>query len=382
MPQRPSAAATLDPNARLTAVYRVRAAASEIEARARAIAVEQSVEMPVEAIRDPAIRDAIVGAVGAIADLGGGVFEVEIGLATATVGDDAGQLLNMLFGNASLLEDVALSDFRLPEAMLARFPGPALGLPGLRALAGAPRRALTAAALKPQGLPPESLGALAYELALGGVDLIKDDHGIASQPYSPFAPRVAACAGAARRAEVSTGRRACYVPSLSGHFGQMREQIEIAKSEGISCVMVAPMIAGLSTFQGLREAHPDLAFLAHPTMAGAGRISPTAWARLFRLCGGDAVIFPNHGGRFGYSPAACLALADALRQPWGHMPASAPTPAGGMTVPRAPEMLDFYGPDVILLIGGALLLAPPEKLADEAAVFARVVAEHDYGARE
>jgi ribulose-bisphosphate carboxylase large chain len=34
-----------------------------------------------------------------------------------------------------------------------------------------------------------------------------------------------------------------------------------------------------------------------------------------------------------------------------------PVPAGGMTTERVGEMLDFYGPDVMLLIGGALLEA-------------------------
>jgi ribulose-bisphosphate carboxylase large chain len=34
-----------------------------------------------------------------------------------------------------------------------------------------------------------------------------------------------------------------------------------------------------------------------------------------------------------------------------------PVPAGGMTTARVSEMLDFYGADVMLLIGGALLEA-------------------------
>jgi len=32
-------------------------------------------------------------------------------------------------------------------------------------------------------------------------------------------------------------------------------------------------------------------------------------------------------------------------------------PAGGMSVERVPEMLEFYGKDAMLLIGGALLAA-------------------------
>ncbi len=97
----------------------------------------------------------------------------------------------------------------------------------------------------------------------------------------------------------------------------MREQIARARAAGLVAVMVAPMIAGLSTVQALAAENRDFAFFAHPTMGGAARIAPSALMRLFRLVGADVGIFPNHGGRFGYSPATCLALAAALREPWG-----------------------------------------------------------------
>src|SRR5262245_15692746 len=105
--------------ARLTAIYRVRSDASSIAERARAIAVEQSVEMPISAITDASVLSEIVGRVeaiepapdGAEAD---GVFTVRIGLSPATVGRDAGQLINMLFGNTSLHDDVVLDDVALP----------------------------------------------------------------------------------------------------------------------------------------------------------------------------------------------------------------------------------------------------------------------------
>jgi ribulose-bisphosphate carboxylase large chain len=49
-----------------------------------------------------------------------------------------------------------------------------------------------------------------------------------------------------------------------------------------------------------------------------------------------------------------------------------------MTTERVPEMLAFYGADVMLLVGGALLAAR-ERLAEEAARFSRSVAEHAHG---
>jgi ribulose-bisphosphate carboxylase large chain len=52
-----------------------------------------------------------------------------------------------------------------------------------------------------------------------------------------------------------------------------------------------------------------------------------------------------------------------------------PVPAGGMTTERAPEMLDFYGPDTILLIGGNLLAAG-ERLTEKTAEFVSIVKSH------
>jgi ribulose-bisphosphate carboxylase large chain len=48
-----------------------------------------------------------------------------------------------------------------------------------------------------------------------------------------------------------------------------------------------------------------------------------------------------------------------------------------MTLSRVPEILDFYGPDTMLLIGGSLLLAR-ERLTAETTAFTTRVAAHHY----
>jgi ribulose-bisphosphate carboxylase large chain len=301
---------------------------------------------------------------------------VRIALATETVGDDAGQLLNMLFGNSSIHDDVELHDVELPSALIRRFGGPRHGLHGLRRRAGAQERALTCSALKPQGVPVAKLADLARQFAQGGIDYIKDDHGLADQAYSPFVTRVEAIATALRAAEQARGRTTRYVPNLSGDLDGMRRQVAVARQAGIDTVMIAPMIMGFSNFQRLVRENPAIAFMAHPTMSGAARIAPPLLiGKLFRLLGADAVIFPNHGGRFGYSPETCRALARAALQDWEGLQPSVPVPAGGMTPERVAEMLDFYGADIMLLIGGGLLAAR-ERLTEETAAF--VAAVHGY----
>ena len=365
--------------ARLQAFYKIRSDAASIEERARSIAIEQSVETPLAAIRDSRILSEIVGQVAAIEDGGDGWFDVRVDLAAATVGEDAGQLLNMLFGNTSLYEDVILDDVLLPDDLAAVFRGPNHGIEGIFARAKAKRRALTCSALKPQGLGAEELAELAFKLALGGIDFIKDDHGIANQAFSPFEPRVRACAAATRKAASITGRQTHYVPNLTGHLDQIEQQLTVARSEGLDTAMIAPMIAGVSNVQALRLAYPDFALIAHPAMTGVSRMSPYVFAKLFRLFGADAYIFPNPGGRFGYTVACCKKIAHALRAPWNDLLPSLPVPAGGMSLQRVPEVLDFYGRDAMLLIGGALLSAPPDEIVTETAAFVRAVADHHYG---
>jgi ribulose-bisphosphate carboxylase large chain len=364
---------------RLQAVYLVRCEARSIEERARAIAVEQSVEMPVSAIEDDFVRSEIVGRVESITERDSGRFEVRVSLAVETVGHDPGQLINMLFGNTSLHEDVLLTDVVFPKELVAVFGGPRHGLHALRRRVGAPARALTCSPLKPQGSPAARLAELARSFAQGGVDYIKDDHGLADQAYSPFAARVEAVAAALRDLARSHGRAARYVPSLSGDLDAMRAQIALAKDAGVDTVMVAPMIAGLSNFHRLVRENPAIAFVAHPTMAGAARIAPALLlGRLFRVLGADAVVFPNYGGRFGYSPDTCRALARAsLDEREGLRPA-VPMPAGGMTTDRVREMLDFYGAEVMLLIGGALLEAR-ENLREATSAFVAEVHRYAYG---
>jgi ribulose-bisphosphate carboxylase large chain len=362
--------------ARITAVYHVTEMPARIAARAETIAVEQSVEMPLTAITDRVVLDDIVGRVEDIRDLGGGVFEVHIGLALATTGLEPGQLLNMLFGNTSIHPDVLLKDAVFPAELPAAFGGPRHGLAGFRTRAGAGARALTCSALKPQGLGAHALAELAGKLARGGLDFIKDDHGLADQAFCPFAERVPRIAEAVREARASDGGRTGYLPSLSGDLDRLRRQVGIVRAEGLDAVLIAPMVTGLASFHTLVRENPGIAFMAHPAMAGGARIAPPfLLGKLFRLLGADASVFPNHGGRFGYSPATCRELADVALAPWSGLAATAPVPAGGMTLDRVAEMLQFYGNDVMLLIGGGLLAAG-ERMTEETAAFVAAVARH------
>src|SRR6185312_12132669 len=291
------------------------ASAGTIEARASAIALEQSVELPLAAVRDARVRDEVVGRVDGIVPAGDGAFDVTIALATETTGGEAGQLINMLFGNASLLEDVALVDVRFPAGFARGFGGPRQGIAGLRARCGALARPLTCSALKPQGLSPEDFAALAGSLARAGIDVIKDDHGLADQASAPFEARVRAVQRAVAAANRARGATTLYAPNLTGDYATMQRRAAFARDEGVGMLMLAPMVSGVASLAALAQ-DAGVPILAHPALAGVARIAaPALLGTLFRLFGADATIFPNFAGRFGYTRDTCRALADAARGP-------------------------------------------------------------------
>ncbi|MEE9278577.1 MAG: RuBisCO large subunit C-terminal-like domain-containing protein [Myxococcota bacterium] len=334
--------------------YRARVEAGDVEARAEALLLEQTVELPRSAVRDAFVLREILGSVEEIAPDPDGGFRVAIAFPIATTGLEPAQLLNVLFGNSSLLPDIELVDMELPDSALESFGGPRFGIAGFRAAAEVPTGPLTCTALKPMGLSPEALGDLCETFARAGIDVIKDDHGLADQAFCRFEDRVRACQVAVEKAADATGRRSLYVPNLSGSPAALERQLRLARGFGVGAIMLSPMLIGLPVLCELAT-RAGLPILAHPAFGGAQRIAPELLlGKIFRLFGADAVIYPNQGGRFSYGAEVCRGLADALRQPWQPLAPALPVPAGGMALERVPELVDFYGPDAMLLIGGSL----------------------------
>lgn len=74
-----------------------------------------------------------------------------------------------------------------------------------------------------------------------------------------------------------------------------------------------------------------------------------------RLAGADISVFPNYGGRFGFSKDECLEIVGACTGPDAIGKPILPSPGGGMNIERMAEMHATYGDDCVYLVGGSLL---------------------------
>ena len=338
--------------------------AEEAADQAEAVALEQSVELPRNAVKDSEVAGSSIPDILALiplCELPNGLvrYRLRIAFSSLLVGRDIPQFFNLLFGNVSLKRGLLIEDMTLPEEILALFPGPGYGIEGIREASKVHSGALLCSVLKPVGISCDGLARMAGKFAESGVQFIKDDHGISDQETSPFAQRVREVQRAIKR----SGSESIYLPNITGPYETCEEKIAIAFNEGVKGFLVSPFLIGLDCFRSLREKYPVL-WMAHPAFSGAffadkmhGFRPGLLLGTILRLLGADMVIYPDAGGRFTFTPEECRDIANGLRDDYkGDFKPAMPVPAGGISLSKAALVREFYGEDVMLLIGGSVYL--------------------------
>jgi ribulose-bisphosphate carboxylase large chain len=352
---------------RFAVVYHLSGSEAEASAKAADICLEQTVELPDELVKDRSIREEIVGQVVSLRQLQPDLFEAVITFAAETSGFELTQLLNVIFGNISLQPGIRVERLQLSPSFLGAFRGPRFGREGLRSWLKVPHRPLLCTALKPMGMSASELAELAHRLALGGIDIIKDDHGLANQPFCPFEERVERCAEAVARANRATGLDCIYMPNVTAPVDEVLERALFAKAVGARGLLISPGLTGFDTMRRLADDdRVVLPLMSHPAFQGslvtishAGISHFALFGQMARLAGADASIFPNYGGRFPFKREDCCSLAQGTGCEMGPIKPIFPTPAGGMSLERVPELGMVYGREVIFLIGAGLIKHSP-----------------------
>ena len=289
-------------------------------------------------------------------------------------------ILSSVVGNVFGFKAVAalkLLDMRLPDALVRSFPGPAFGIEGVRDLLGVHGRALTGSTIKPKlGLSPQQHAERAYETLRGGIDTIKDDENLNSQPWSPFDERIARTLELVRRAEAETGERKGYWANVTaGNAGEMLRRANVVAREGGRFVMVDFLTVGFAATASLREETErlGLGLHAHRAMhavldrqAGHG-VDFLVIAKWARLLGVDHVHVGTGVGKLEgtieemgerrrmmtaeLAPAGGGTLFD---QPWGSLKPVVPVASGGLHPGHVPQLDAIFGRDAFFLFGGGV----------------------------
>ncbi len=349
----------------IVATYRIHCPVEQAAAMARAMAWEQTVEV-VESVVSEQVRQQTVGEVLNIKHDPDGSLLVEISYPAHLASNQIGQLFNLAYGNVSLYPRVRLEHLQIPAQLATSISGPCYGINGIRELLGIYARPMLATVIKPRGESLEYYRRLATDFIAGGGDVLKDDQNLVETDFEQFRERVTGCANAVEAAAQKRGRPCLYLPHVTGTGDHLKRCLELVKSLGLDGVLLCPWIMGLGNCKQLAKDF-ELIYMAHPALAGTftlpekhGIDAAVLNGTLSRLGGADISIFPGHGGRITSGESTCSHIQHALSEPLGECLPSFPCPAGGNTLELIPEMLDKYGENSILLVGGALLAHGPD----------------------
>ena len=156
---------------------------------------------------------------------------------------EGGSIANLtasIIGNVfgfKAVKALRLEDMRIPVAYLKTFQGPATGVIVERERLDKFGRPLLGATTKPKlGLSGRNYGRVVYEGLKGGLDFMKDDENINSQPFMHWRDRFLYCMDAVNKASAASWRsqRPLSERDRWHHGRNVQARAEFAKSLGSS----------------------------------------------------------------------------------------------------------------------------------------------------
>ena len=275
------------------------------------------------------------------------------------------QYLSVIAGNLfglGKLEAVRLLDIDLPENLCGC--GPKFGIEGVRRIVGTEvsGRPHIGTIIKPKvGLNPKDTAQVAYEAALGGLDLIKDDETLTNQTFCPLFERLEAVMDALDRAKDETGKQVLYAVNVTTGGDRIVELAHKAVSAGANMLMVDVLTAGFSAIQALAEDPAiNVPIHVHRTMHGALTRNPhhgiamRPIAKLVRSAGGDQLHTGSVSGKMGSKAGEVLADNIEITKPLSYLKPVFPVSSGGLHPGKVAAEISKLGTDIILQAGGGI----------------------------
>src|SRR6476659_1628726 len=301
---------------------------------------------------------------------------------------EEGSLANLtasIIGNVfgfKAVKALRLEDMRIPFAYLKTFQGPATGLIVERERMDKFGRPLLGATVKPKlGLSGKNYGRVVYEGLRGGLDFLKDDENINSQPFMHWRDRFLYCMEAVNKAQAATGEiKGTYLNVTAGTMEDMYERAEFAKELG-SVIIMIDLVIGYTAIQSMAKWARRNDMILHLHRAGNSTytrqkghgVSFRVICKWMRMAGVDHIHAGTVVGKLEGDPLMIRGFYDTLldthteqkleqglffEQDWASLNKVMPVGSGGIHAGQMHQLLHSLGEDVVLQFGGGTIGHP------------------------
>src|SRR3990172_1025474 len=280
------------------------------------------------------------------------------------------------------LKALRLEDMRFPAAYVKTFDGPPTGIVVERERLDKFGRPLLGATTKPKlGLSGRNYGRVVYEALKGGLDFVKDDENINSQPFMHWRDRFLYCMEAVTRAAAASGEvKGHYLNVTAGTMEDMYERAEFARSLGSAIVMI-DLVIGYTAIQSMAKWARRNDVILHLHRAGNSTYSRQknhgmnfrVICKWMRMAGVDHIHAGTVVGKLEGDPMMIRGYYDTLldthtpmqlekgiffEQDWASLNKCMPVASGGIHAGQMHQLLHYLGDDVVLQFGGGTIGHP------------------------
>jgi ribulose 1,5-bisphosphate carboxylase large subunit-like protein len=232
------------------------------------------------------------------------IRELELTIAYPTAIFECGitRIWNIIFGEIprlGYLTGFRCNDIYFPESLLARFPGPRFGVPGIREKLNVFDRPLFCRSMRPAvGLTTDEMISINRTVLSGGFDIVKDDELTYDTDRSEFLSRIRRMVDMKKSVEDATGEKKMYVANIIDDHSHSFRYAELAAKEGVDALLVSVHLQGMSIISEVSKIS-GLAILSHNTCGDFSTrlpfwgVSDEVMIKMQRMMGADFVITPG-----------------------------------------------------------------------------------------
>ncbi|MEN8719365.1 MAG: form I ribulose bisphosphate carboxylase large subunit [Oceanococcaceae bacterium] len=301
---------------------------------------------------------------------------------------EEGSIANMtasIIGNVfgfKPLKALRLEDMRIPVALVKTFKGPPTGMIVERERLDKFGRPLLGATTKPKlGLSARNYGRVIYEGLRGGLDFMKDDENINSQPFMHWRDRFLYVMDAVNKAQAVTGEiKGSYLNVTAATMEDMYERAELARELG-SVIIMVDLVIGYTAIQSMSNWARKNDMILHLHRAGHSTytrqknhgVSFRVITKWMRLAGVDHLHAGTAVGKLEGDPLTVQGYYNICREPynrvdlprgiffdqdWADLKKVMPVASGGIHAGQMHQLISLFGDDVVLQFGGGTIGHP------------------------